>query len=94
MRDRNSYELIHRTDLFPNAKSVTHIPDMVCSMDFQNLSSEKRSGVLVCMRNDIEGVLEEKERNKLYACLLSEEGKLWTLRINGAIQDFCHISAK
>ena len=80
VRDRNSYELISRVNLFPKAKSVNLVPDMVCSMDFQSLAPEKRSGVLVCLRPDAERVLDKNERNMLIAKLCKEFGdvKFWS----------------
>ena len=33
VRDRNSYDLINSNNLYPYAKSVELVPDMVCSMD-------------------------------------------------------------
>ena len=80
VRDRNSYDMIHRENLFPNAKSVNHVPDMVCSMDFTSLDNKNRSGVLVCLRPDIENILDYREHNKIYAKLIREFGnvKFWT----------------
>ena len=80
VRDRNSYELISRTNLFPNAKSVDLVPDMVCAMDFQRLAPEKRSGVVVCLRPDVERVLDKKQRNALIAELQERFGevKFWS----------------
>ena len=72
VRDRNSYELINRENLFPNAKSVNHVPDMVCSMDFTALQKGERSGVLVCLRPDIEKVFSDEQRNELYLRLVRE----------------------
>lgn len=72
VRDRNSYELVHSAGLFPNAKSITHVPDMACSMNFEGLAQENRSGVLVCLRPDIESALSNEERNELYTMLLRE----------------------
>lgn len=69
-RDRNSFSLIHRENIYPNAKSVNHVPDMVLSMDFTNLAPEKSSGVLVCLRPDPEKVMSNRVQNDIYASLL------------------------
>ncbi|MBQ7544813.1 MAG: polysaccharide pyruvyl transferase family protein [Synergistaceae bacterium] len=74
VRDRKSFEMIHSTNLFPNAQSVDLVPDMACSMDFTNLAPEKREGVLVCLRPDVEQVLTNHERNTLCVRLLREFG--------------------
>ena len=80
VRDRNSYELISRTSLFPKAKSVELVPDMVCSMDFQRLAPEKRSGVIVCLRPDAEKVLDKYQCNMLISELYAKFGdvKFWS----------------
>ena len=76
VRDRKSYDLIRRNDLYPNAKSIEHVPDMVCSLDYSELAAKERKGALVCLRPDIERVLELEEQNALYARLLREFGSL------------------
>ena len=73
-RDRNSYDLIQRENLYPNAKSIHHVPDMVLSMDFTSLAPEKRSGVLVCFRPDPEKVMSIHAQNEIYARLLRDFG--------------------
>lgn len=83
-RDRNSYELIHRDNLYPNAKSVNHVPDMVLSMDFMNLAPEKRSGVLVCLRPDPEKVMGNQQQNEIYARLLRDFARVGFFSTNPA----------
>lgn len=72
VRGQSSYEFIHKMHLFKSAKNVHLIPDMVLSLDMQHLSALKRSGILVCLRNDVESVLENQQRNIICSQILRE----------------------
>ena len=83
-RDRNSFDLIQREGLYPNARSIHHVPDMVCSMDFTDLVPEKRSGVLVCLRPDPEKVMDSQKQNEIVARLLRGSGHVGFFSTNPA----------
>ncbi len=70
VRDKSSYDLVKRSNLFFNAKSVDLIPDIVLSLDMQHLSIKTRKGALICLRPDMEAVLENREKNRIYKTLL------------------------
>ena len=72
VREQSSYEFICKTHLFGAAKNVLLIPDMVLSLDMQYLSALKRSGILICLRNDVESVLENRQRNMICNQILRE----------------------
>jgi len=72
VREETSYKFIIESNLFPNAKSINLIPDMVLSLNMQHLELQKRSGALVCLRNDMEAVLQGKQRNVIYGKLLQK----------------------
>lgn len=70
VRDQFSYDFIQKQDLFPNAKHVFLIPDMVISLDMQHLVDGTRNGALLCLRPDLEAVLSQSEKNQIYQIAL------------------------
>lgn len=61
-RDKSTYEFIK--DNFSSNPSY-YIPDMVLSLGNVNHYSNPRSGVLLCLREDIECVVSQEEKKKL-----------------------------
>ena len=64
VRENVSYEFIVNNNLFANAQ-ISCIPDMVLSYSVSEIknSNVQREGVLICLRNDIEAVLQFADQN-------------------------------
>ena len=60
-REKDSYELLLTN--FPN-NTVLLTPDIVLSLDLPK-SKYRRSGVLICVRDDVEGVLSERQKQDI-----------------------------
>lgn len=67
-RENNSFEIMKSE--FSNNKVIL-VPDIVMYLN-NIVKDEKRSGVLLCLRDDIEGTLGEKEHKAIYNMVLSE----------------------
>ena len=70
-RERISYETMR--SLYPNTK-VLMTPDIVLSATMEDFGvrQQERSGVLLCLRNDPERVLDQQAHDELEALLCSE----------------------
>lgn len=66
VRDKNSYNTF--IEEFPKHR-IHYIPDMVLSLDCQNINKKRSETALICIRNDHENCLKEKDVESLIAVL-------------------------
>lgn len=64
IRDQKSYDLVKKR----LNKKVFLVPDIVLSLDIKNMKLkevEKREGILLCFRNDKEGIYQNNDKEKI-----------------------------
>lgn len=64
-RENKTYEFAKKT--YQNA-NVILIPDIVLTLENQNLNCE-RKGILLCLRRDVEGIFSQKDKKELYSII-------------------------
>ncbi len=71
-RDSVSYEQMRQNFRSPAVKMI----DIVASLDASFCVSEKREGILLCLRSDAESALNADEKKYLQACCEKAAGKI------------------